>query len=579
MNRFATTVGGLAAALMAASVVSAAPPQATQSDAAFAASYAANGVVNVSATTQKVSCYAPEVPYSTALTAAMGYPGGGETLCTGATTGEQTGGFATQDVSNPALLVKDHSESDLRVDPAHPLHLIGQSKWFVSAEGYNHLLGFYESWDGGATWPVQGHVPGYEGWTDNTDPVGAFDPWGNFYSLILPYVFVYNKSGGHVYNNGSKQANPTLPPEAISVAVHPAAPAATQSASNWITTHDGHPDYVFTVPNAVTNTPDKQWITIDTNPSSPHYGRVYAMFTQFVLNPSRILLSYADARPDGTHTDWSAPQVLPTIPGHPWDTYLLPHVAPDGTVYTTVTNNPVSQGFLNNAIYLISSRDGGVTWQGPTLVNPSVLSPTYRNTTFTEGIVNSFGLGTKQVNGHWPLYVAYENEDPDGFSRVYVTGSLDGGVTWSVPIRVNDGPDDVEALQPRVEVAPSGTVAVAFYDRRLACPSQDDVASGVQDDPLAPAGQTNFCVNTAIQFYTPNLTRVGHNIRLSQFTWDPQLNAPKRFCVCGSSTFLGDYFGLDFGGRYAYTTSISTYDYGQNPSNYQQQIVARVPLP
>ena len=579
MNRFATTVGGLAAALMAASVVSAAPPQATQSDAVFAASYAVNGVVNVSATTQKVSCYAPEVPYLTALTAAMGYPGGGETLCPGATTGEQTAGFATQDVSNPALLVKDHSESDLRVDPANPLHLIGQSKWFVSAEGYNHLLGFYESWDGGATWPVQGHVPGYEGWTDNTDPVGAFDPWGNFYSLILPYVFVYNKSGGHVYNNGSKQANPALPPEAISVAVHPAAPAASQSASNWITTHDGHPDYVFTVPNAATNTPDKQWIAIDTNPSSPHYGRVYAMFTQFVLNPSRILLSYADARPDGTHTDWSAPQVLPTIPGHPWDTYLLPHVAPDGTVYTTVTNNPVSQGFLNNAIYLISSHDGGVTWQGPTLVIPSVLSPTYRNTTFTEGIVNSFGLGTKQVNGHWPLYVGYENEDPDGFSRVYVTGSLDGGVTWSAPIRVNDGPGDVEALQPHVEVAPSGTVAVAFYDRRLACPSQDDVASGVQHDPLAPAGQTNFCVNTAIQFYKPNLTPVGHNIRLSQFTWDPQLNAPKRFCVCGSSTFLGDYFGLDFGGGYAYTTSISTYDYGQNPSNNQQQIVARVPLP
>jgi hypothetical protein len=579
MNRFATTVGGLAAALMAASVVSAAPPQATQSDAAFADSYAANGVVNVSATTQKVSCYAPEVPYPTALTPEMGYPGGGETLCPGATTGEQTTGFATQDVSNPALLVKDHSESDLRVDPAHPRHLIGQSKWFVSAEGYNHLLGFYESWDGGATWPVQGHVPGYEGWTDNTDPVGAFDPWGNFYSLILPYVFVYNKSGGHVYDNGSKQANPALPPEAISVAVHPAAPAASQTASNWITTHDRHPDYVFTVPNASTNTPDKQWIAIDTNPSSPHYGRVYAMFTQFVLNPSRILLSYADARPDGTHTDWSAPQVLPTIPGHPWDTYLLPHVAPDGTVYTTVTNNPVSQGFLNNAIYLISSRDGGVTWQGPTLVIPSVQSPTYRNTTFTEGIVNSFGLGTKQVNGHWPLYVAYENEDPDGFSRVYVTGSLDGGVTWSAPIRVNDGPDDVEAMQPRVEVAPSGAVAVTFYDRRLACPSQDDVASGVQHDPLAPAGQTNFCVNTAIQFYRPNLTPVGHNIRLSQFTWDPQLNAPKRFCVCGSSTFLGDYFGLDFGGGYAYTTSISTYDYGQNPSNYQQQIVARVPLP
>jgi hypothetical protein len=578
MNRFAATVAALGAALAAGTAAAAAPPpQGTQSDTVFAASYAASGVVNVSATTQRVSCYAPEVPYLTALTAADGYPDGGETPCPGATTGEQTSGFATQDVSNQPALVKDHSESDIRVDPANPLHLIGQSKWFVSAEGYNHLNGFYESWDGGVTWPVQGHVPGYEGWTDNTDPVGAFDPWGNFYSLLLPYEFVYSKSGGHVYNNGSKQANPAQPPEAISVAVHPAKSAGQQTAANWITTHEGHPDFVFTSKNANTNTPDKQWLAIDTNPLSPHYGRVYAMFTQFVFNPSTILVSYADARPDGTHTDWSPPQTLPTIPGHPFDTYLLPHVAPDGTVYTTVTNNPVSKGFLNNSIYLIWSKDGGVSWQGPTLVAPSVLTPTYLNTNFSEGIVNSFGLGTKQVNGHWPLYVAYENEDPDGLARVYVTGSLDGDATWTAPIRVNDGPDDVEALQPRVEVAPNGTVAVAFYDRRLACPSAP--ASGVQFDPLAPAGMTNFCINTAIQFYQPDLTPLGHNIRLSQFTWDPQLNAAKRFCICGSTTFIGDYFGLDFGGGYAYTSSVSTYDYGHNASNYQQQIVARVPLP
>ena len=506
MNRFAAVVAAVGAALAATTAAAAAPapPQGTQSDAAFATSYAAKGVVNVPATTQRVSCYAPEVPYLTALTAADGYPGGGESPCPGATTGEQTSGFATQDVSNQPLLVKDHSESDIRVDPNDPLHLIGQSKWFVSAEGYNHLLGFYESWNGGVTWPVQGHVPGYEGWTDNTDPVGAFDPWGNFYSLLLPYVFVYAKSGGHVFNNGSKQANPAQPPEAISVAVHPAKPADRQTATDWITTHNGHPDFVFTASNAETNTPDKQWVAIDTNPLSPHYGRVYAMFTRFVLNPSTILVSYADARPDGTHTDWSPPQTLPTIPGHPFDTYLLPHVAPDGTVYTTVTNNPISKGFLNNSIYLIWSNDGGVSWQGPTLVTPSVLTPTYQNTTFSEGIVNSFGLGRTPVNGHWPLYVAYENEDPDGLSRVYVTGSLDGGATWSAPIRVNDGPDDIEALQPRVEVVPSGTVAIAFYDRRLACPS--DAASGVQFDPLAPAGTTNFCINTAIQFYKPDLT-------------------------------------------------------------------------
>src|SRR3954454_5594644 len=196
------------------------PPQGYQSDATFAASYAAAGVANVSATTEKTRCYRPGAFYEGALPASAGYPGGGITTCPPGvpTTGENLGPYDTQDAtgaSNPVALVKDHSESDIRVDPANPNHLIGQSKWFVSAEGYNHLLGFYESFDGGQSWPVQGHVPGYEGWTDNTDPVGSFDRWGNFYPLVLAYNFAYSKTGGHAYDNGTKQTNPSVPPETV----------------------------------------------------------------------------------------------------------------------------------------------------------------------------------------------------------------------------------------------------------------------------------------------------------------------------------------------------------------------------
>jgi hypothetical protein len=568
------------AAAVAAHGLAATSSPGTQSDSSFAASYFAAGVTNVSATGGPVSCYAPEVVYLTALSPDDGYPGGGMTQCPGATTGELTTGFPSQDVANPAMLVKDKSESDLRVDPKNPSHIIGTSKWFVSAEGYNHLLGFYETWDGGKTWPVQGHVPGYEGWTDNTDPVGAFDPWGNFYVLLLPYEFVYSSSGGHVYNNGSKQANPSQPPEAVSVAVRP---AGSTDVNAWITTHDGHLDHVFTSKTDNANTPDKQWIAIDRNPGSAHYGRVYAMFTQFVLNPSRILVSYADARPDGTHSDWSPPQVLPTVPGKPFDTYLLPHVAPDGTVYTTTTNNPVSKGFLNNDISLTWSTDGGVTWQSPVPVVQNVQTPTYQNTTFSEGIVNSFGLGPTLVNGHYPLYVTYENEDPSGLSNVYLTGSFDGGQTWRSPIRVNDNGGATEALQPTVSAASNGTVAVVFYDRRLPCPASADpdyVGSGVAFDPLLPKGRTNYCINAAVQFYTAALQTLGANVRLSQHTWDPQLNAPKRFSVSGSTTFIGDYFGVDSGGGFTYTTSVSTFDEaGENPNHYQQQIVARIATP
>src|SRR5437667_9360534 len=221
-------------------------PQGTQADATYAASVTAT---NVFATTQKTSCYRPEVqaPFND------GPDNGdtGETPCPGANTGEDTGASAqypTQVGSNPGfaipppMLVKDHSESDIRVDPTNSNHLIGQSKWFVSAEGYNHLLGFYESFDGGASWPTQGHVPGYEGWTDNTDPVGAFDRFGNFYSLILPYQFSYNADDSHNFQvNKNREPDPAVAAEVISAAVRP---HGSVNATQWITTHNGKPDLV-----------------------------------------------------------------------------------------------------------------------------------------------------------------------------------------------------------------------------------------------------------------------------------------------------------------------------------------------
>ena len=566
------------------------PPQGYQSDAGFAASYAAHGVDNVSATTQQVSCYTPQLEYLAALGPEDGYLDGGMTPCDGAaTTGEDLGPYPTQDVINRPMLVKDRSESDLRVDPANPLHLIGQAKWAVSAEGYNHLLGFYESFDGGKTWPVQGHVPGYEGWTDNTDPIGAFDPWGNFYSLVLPYQFYYDKFGYHQYNNGSKQTNPTVPPEAVAMAVHPAVqlPGTTPAAS-WITTHNGEPDYLMTAKNAATNVPDKQWMTIDTNPGSPFYGRVYAMWTLFVYNPSVIFESHADARPDGTHTDWSEPQILPTISGKRWDTYLLPQVTPDGTVWTTTTNNPQKQDFSHADVYLVWSRDGGESWQGPLPVVKGIDVPTFKNTTFREGIVNTFAVGPHPVDGHYPLYVAYE-DGGGGLSNLYLSASFDSGESWSAPIRINDNAGPTEALQPNLDVTPDGTVAVAFYDRRLPCPAAGDpdaAGAGIENDPGTaaspgtPWGRANYCINTAVQFYGADLTPVGQNVRLSAHTWDPQLSAMHPGCICSSRTFIGDYFGIDSGGGYTYVSAVSTFDYGgENPFFHQQQIVARLKTP
>jgi hypothetical protein len=562
------------------------PPQGTQTDAAFADSFKLNHVTNVFATTQRTSCYTPEVPYAGNLGPTNGYTG--ETPCNGsANTGEDLGPYPTQNVANRPVLVKDHSESDLRVDPANPSHLIGQTKWFLSAEGYNHLLGFYESFDGGKNWSAQGHVPGYEGFTDNTDPVGAFDAFGNYHALLLPYQFSYDDTGGQVFNNGSSLPNPALPAEAISSAVRPRGAVA---ATAWEFTHNGSLDYLMTASNAHSNDPDKQWITVDLYPSSPHYNRIYAMWTLFAFNPSSVFISFSDANVDGSHTDWSPPAVLPSINGHPWDSYMLPHATPDGTVYTTETNNPAQQGFQFADLYVIASHDGGVTWQTPLLVHHDIFVPTYRNTTFREGIVNTFAVGHHFVNGRYPLYISWEDGSA-GVSNIYLTSSTDGGASWSAPIVVNDNGNPVDELQPNLNVADDGvtdTVSVAFYDRRLACPaagSAEAISAGIALDPGtaaspgAPYGRANYCINTAIQFYTATLQAIGHNIRLSQQTWDPQLNAPHPRGIGSSETFIGDYFGNTSSASTEYTTSVSTFDDGSNQNHYQQQVVASLPIP
>jgi hypothetical protein len=585
-------------------------PQGTQSNQAYTKSYWANGVTNVFATTQRTSCYTPEVQYAANAGRNDGYSG--ETACNGAaTTGENQGPYAQQSGSNPPYgvgppdLVKNHSESDIRVDPTNPKHVIGSVKWIVSAEGYNHLLGFYESWDGGQTWPVQGHVPGYEGWTDNTDPVGAFDGFGNYYELNLPYQFYYDSSGSHNYQtNPNKEPNPTVPAEVISVSVHP---HGSTTATQWLTTHTNAqgvsgPDYV--APYAVKGQePDKQWMTIDTNKNSPNYNTIYAMWAVFDGINSKPYVSTAKALPGGTHTDWSAPILLPTVNNTASDTYLLPHVTPDGTVYTSITNFPAKHGYCCITVSADKSIDAGKTWTFLSTAVSNILVPSfvggYANTTFTDGIDNTFAVGLTKVNGKYPLYIAY-NDDSAGVSNIMVTASYDGGLTWTAPIQANDNASPADEFQPNLAAAANGTVSVNFYDRRLSCPAagtSEAAGAGLALDTsnpnytggLPPYGASNYCVNTSIQFYNADLSLISghqHNVRLSQHTWDPQLNSPIRFCVCQpNATFIGDYFGNVAAGSIDYTTSMSTFNdtslpaNQQNPSYYQQQVVATVSVP
>ena len=574
--------GGVWVALVAvcaaigAPAAAAAPPQGIQPDATFAASYAQHAVTSIAATAQRVSCYSPEVYYQASLEPSQGFPDGGSTLCNGtATTGEEIGPYASQDVANPPLKAKDFSESDIHVDPTNPRHVIGVTKWIVNAEGYNHLAGFFESFDGGVTWPQAGHIPGYEGWTDNSDPVGAFDPWGNFYAVVFPYMFSYGVSGEHFFL--SPTVNPSLPRSVLAVAVRPHG-AATPVA--WNTTRGAGLDVIAHTPFKGNGVFDKQWIAIDTNRRSRHFGRVYVSWA--IGNDDsglRIYVSHADARANGTHTNWSAPRlVLPEARGV-GDNGSLPRVAPDGTGLVGDVELQHRDGAVRDEAHVFDER-----WRN--LVQAARDRPPSGERVSQHDVQGRVRRGIRgRASEGRQVLSAVRGVRAVGVQRrriIYLRASFDGGRHWTGAKQVNDSAAG-DALQPNLAVAPNGTIAVAFYDRRLACPARDTpeaTIAGLLFDPRMPYGAVNYCVNTAIQFYRARLQPVGHNIRLSEHTWDPQLSSPRFDCICNPASFIGDYFGVDSRGGFTYTASVETYNgAGENPGYHQQQLVSKLRTP
>ena len=105
-----------------------------------------------------------------------------------------------------------------------------------------------------------------------------------------------------------------------------------------------------------------------------------------------------------------------------------------------------------------------------------------------------------------------------------------------------------EALQPSLDVAPNGIASVSFYDRRLPCRPQERQRPSRRASRTTP-GRAPHRARRTVARTTASTRRssstaelrkpdpaIGHNIRLSAHTWDPQLNAPHQGCIC----MLGD---------------------------------------
>jgi hypothetical protein len=473
----------------------------------------------------------------------------------------------------------NRSESWIAVQPGSE-NLVGTSKTFF--EKYSTFYMFHL-----ASYTIKNGTPagnnivqGYEcvttgsieeppSWTNNTDPNVDFDTKRRAYQATLPF----NAWWGNGFH----------PDAAVGVVY------SDNLGKTWVKGNGG--EFLHHVPNQSSKTvgdvEDKQWIAVNHFLGTPTEDDVFVAWT--VFNGFTSVIEYSISHDRGQ--TFTSPRKL-TVPANqsgPSTTYVYPSYDAAGNLYIAFASFPACCS-SPASIWVTRSTDGGETWT-PFVQVASGLPTVGRlpNTTFRDGILEHFAA-SPTYPGH--LYLVYEAWDGTQMD-VKFTQSTDGGFTWSTPIKVNDNVDGATAtdqFQPQVAAGPGGAVAVNFYDRRLACPSDASVLP-------ADRGRANFCIDVSLQAFKDSgsgAVPVGQNVRVSTYTWDPEQPRQKidgidQYACAGhrdpcpvGTGFIGDYFGLAVSAKNIYSFFVSTHypsgvrsDAG-GPVYYQQQVLATV---
>jgi hypothetical protein len=315
--------------------------------------------------------------------------------------GEAGRGVLDKDISCDDPIAPDN-EIAIAVHPTNPnLLLAGSNDYQLEFRGATVILqvpsGFFLSQDGGGTW-IDGELP-LKGSLGGGDPVPGFDLKHN-QMVFTSLSFVCG------------QLAPVCSRGNIMFARSPLS-ALTGSSDDQIVWSDR------TVANGNSSDVaaqqiflDKEWMAIDNNPSSPHFGNIYVTFTAFRIESGRydespILLVKSE---DGGK-NWTLPVEIsgrnpayctfqddpddtadPTGPASSrgtaegpddlfacdQDQFSIPAVAPNGDLYIHFHNEQNSAAYelpqrYDSQIMIVKSTDGGDTFSGeaPTAANQS----------------------------------------------------------------------------------------------------------------------------------------------------------------------------------------------------------------
>lgn len=216
---------------------------------------------------------------------------------------------------------------------------------------------------------------------------------------------------------------------------------------------------------------DKNFYAIDTHTTSPFFNRHYTCWDRD--NNEKMAFSTNNG---ATWTEVDLPTTPSSGAGTAFDLACELEVQKNGTVHVVYDTLRCTANCNNEQMFYSRSVNGGVGWSAPTLVQDFNLvgfsganCPQAQN----QRCANPFGaLGVDNSTSSCAgtLYAAYTDFAAGGVetSDIFVRRSLDNGVTWQAPVRVNDdGAGGRIQFHPFLQVDPSnGDVVLAWHDAR-----------------------------------------------------------------------------------------------------------------
>src|SRR6266496_105510 len=222
---------------------------------------------------------------------------------------------------------------------------------------------------------------------------------------------------------------------------------------------------------------DREYITVD-HTSSIYRGTIYLNATGSVgsINPQgRRIYDIDLSRSADSGVTFLGPVKLgATEPNHTLDGMGNGVVLSDGT-FVAITGEVTDEAQYDQkepyhavgCIVVASSKDGGKSFLTPVSISQWYPDRRHKHTC---GMIPVLAVDSSSGPFKDRLYAVW-SDLRSGRVEVWLSHSVDGGKTWSVPIAVSDdaprsndnGPDD---CMPTVAVNSRGVVGVMWYDRR-----------------------------------------------------------------------------------------------------------------